>query len=211
MGRRGDEDRTRQNRTRGYSSGGYERPGYGRGERPGERRGEYPDEGLYGPYFDRRGTRYFEDPQGRLYYDDNFSEPYYRDYERDRYESDRRQSTGRTAIKWAGIVAVALILVVGMVLATDDFTGNSSDSAPGAAQQPQAPSPQAPQEQPVAPQQPQAPSAPQQPDGASSEQVEGMRADIERQLVEIRQSINQLRLEIWSFFANDQQEQQSSP
>ena len=38
-----------------------------------------------------------------------------------------------------------------------------------------------------------------------------MRADIERQLAEIRQSINQLRLEIWSFFTSDQQEQESSP
>lgn len=202
MGRRrhGDEH-TRHNRTRSYP-GTYERRGP-------------PDEGLHGPYYDRRGNRYFEDSRGSRYYDEDFAEPYYRDYERDRYERESRQSTRRTAIKWAGIVAVALVLVVGMVMATDEFAGgpDSAQQAPQqgvpqqpvqpqqpiAPQQPQAPSPQAPS--------PQAPAAPQ-PGGASSEQVEGMRADIDRQLAEIRQSLNQLRLEIWSLFTSQQNEQQ---
>ena len=215
MGRRRDESRTRQNRTRGYPGGGYDRPGYGGGERRGERGNEYPDEGLYGPYFDRRGNRYFEDPRGRRYYDDDFAEPYYPDYSRDRYERDHRRDAGRTAVKGLVAVAVILVLIVGMIMVTNDFTGGPSESAQ------QAPA-QAPQQQPVQPQPedftpeapaPQAPAQPQapadpNPGGASSEQVEGMRADINRQLAEIRQSLNQLRLEIWGLFTSQQNEQQ---
>lgn len=201
MGRRHDDQETRRNRTRQYP-GGYDRHGYN--ERGYDRRG-YPERDLFGPYYDNRGNLFYEDREGYRHYEESPPDPYDRDYERDRYERDRRQSTGRSAIKWSGIVAVALILVVGMVIATSNLTGGPSDSAQ------QAPQEQAPQQQPVQPQQPQAPAAPSAPqqDGASSEQVEGMRADLERQLAEIQQSINQLRLEIWSFFTSDQAEENS--
>lgn len=199
MGRRHDEERTRQNRTRQYP-GGYDRHGYD--ERGYDRRG-YGDRNLFGPYYDSRGNLFYEDREGYRHYEERPPDPYDRDYERDRYERDGRQSTGRSAIKWGGIVAVALILVVGMVMATSNLTSGPSDSAQQAPQQ-------APQQQPVQPQQPQVPAAPQQ-DGASAEQVEGMRADLERQLAEIRQSINQLRLEIWSFFTSQQSQQQEEP
>lgn len=185
MGRRHGEEETRQNGTRGYD-GGYER-------RADQRRGP-PERGFFGPYYDRRGNRFHEDQYGSRYYDEDHPEPYGRDYdERYRDERERVRSTSRTAIMWAGIVAVALIVVVGMVMATNDFTSGPSDSAQQPAQQ-----------------QPQAPAAPQQ-DGASAEQVEGMRADLERQLAEIQQSINQLRLEIWSFFTSQSNQQQEEP
>lgn len=192
MGRRHGDDQTRRNRSRSYP-GGYERRGP-------------PDEGLYGPHYDRRGNRYFEDSRGSRYYDEDYPEPYDRDYERDRYERDQRQrSTGRTATRGLVIVAVGLVVLVGMILVTNDFSGGPDSAQQAPAQQPVQP------QQPEAPS-PQAPAAPQQDDGASSDQVEGMRADIERQLAEIRQSINQLRLEIWSFFGSEQnrQEQENS-
>lgn len=191
MGRRHGEEGTRRNRTRQYP-GGY--------DRPGDQHRRPPEERYFGPYHDSRGNRFHEDQYGSRYYDEDHPEPYGRDYDqRYRDERERGRSTGRTAIKWAGIVAVALIVVVGMVMATDEFTSGPSDSAQ-----------QAPQQQQPAQQQPQAPAAPQ-PDGASAEQVEGMRADLERQLAEIRQSINQLRLEIWSFFTSQSNQQSEEP
>lgn len=198
MGRRHGEEGTRRNRTRQYP-GGYDRPG-------DQHRGP-PESGFFGPYYDSRGNRFHEDQYGSRYYDEDHPEPYGRDYdERYRDERERGRSTSRTAIMWAGIVAVALIVVVGMVMATDDFTSGPSDSAQQAPQQQQPVEPQQPAQQ-----QPQAPAAPQQPDGASAEQVEGVRADLERQLAEIRQSINQLRLEIWSFFTSQSNQQQEEP
>lgn len=197
MGRRHDDEQTRRNRTRQYP-GGYERRG-------DQRRGP-PDRSFYGPYYDARGNRFHEDQDGTRFYDDDYVEPYYeRDRDREGYWRDReqRQETRRTGMWVMGAIAVAVIALIGVMAVT-----GGEDSSQTAQQPQQQPAPQqAPQ------QQPQAPAAPQQ-DGASAEQVEGMRADLERQLAEIRQSINQLRLEIWSFFTsqdNQQDQQQNSP
>lgn len=198
MGRRHGDDQTRRNRTRSYP-GGYERRGP-------------PDEGLYGPHYDRRGNRYFEDSRGSRYYDEDYPQPYDRDYERDRYEREHRQrSTGRTATRGLVIVAVALVVLVGMILVTNDFSGGPDSARQAPAQQPVQPQqPQAPQPaQPQAPS-PQAPSAPAAPGGASQQEVEGLRDDVDRQLAEIRQSIADLRAYIMGLFAGEQQEGDSA-
>ena len=193
MGRRHGDEETRRNRTRKYP-GGYDERGY-------QHRGP-PDESYFGPYYDRRGNRYFEDQYGSRFYDDDYAEPYYeRDREREGYWRDReqRQETRRTGMMVLGAIAVAVIALIGVMAVT-----GGDDSSQTAQQNPQQqPAPQ----QPAQPQ-PQAPAQPQQPNGASSEQVEGLRADLERQLAEIRSSINQLRLEIWSFFTSSQQGEQ---
>ena len=101
-----------------------------------------------------------------------------------------------------GAIVIAVIAVLGVMA----VSGGNESSEVGQQTSQQQPAPQqAPQ------QQPQAPAAPQQSDGASSEQVEGLRADLERQLAEIRASINQLRLEIWSLFTSQQSQQESQP
>lgn len=187
MGRRHDEERTRQNSSRQYP-GGYDRHGYD--ERGYDRRG-YPERNLFGPYYDREGHLFYEDRQGYRHYEERSPAP----YERRASVRGERQTTGGAAIKWLSIVVVSLIVVVGMVMATNNLTGGSSESAQ-----------QTPQEQPQPVQQPQAP----QPDAASSEQVEGLRADVERQLAEIRQSINELRLQIMSWWASDEARENSS-
>ena len=204
MGRRHDEEHTRQNRTRQYP-GGYDQRGYderGYDERDYERRG-YRDQDLFGPYQDSRGNIFYEDRDGYRHYEERPPAPYERDYDRDQeqegYWRDReqRQETRRTGIMVLGAIAVAVIALIGVMAVT------GGDDSPQTAQQ--APQGQpAPQQAPQ--QQPQAPATPQ-PDGASSEQVEGLRADLERQLAEIRASINQLRLEIWSVFTSQQNQQ----
>lgn len=187
MGRWRDDEQTRRNRTRSYDQGGYGSPR--RGEQGYGRRDYRDGEGYYGDY----GDRYEEDR-------------YYRDRDREREyswrEKKQRQETRRTGMMVIGAVCVAVIALIGVVA----IAGN--DSPQTAQQAPQ----QTPQQQPVPQQSPQqqAPATPQ-PDSASAEQVEGLRADLERQLAEIRASINQLRLEIWSFFTSSQQEQESSP
>lgn len=187
MGRWRDDDRTRRNRTRRYEQSGYVSPR--RGEQGYGRRDYREDEGYYGDY----GDHYEED----RYYRE-------RDREREYYwrEREQRQETRRTGMMVIGAIFLALIALVGVMAVTADDSSQTAQQAPQGQ-----PAPQEPAQQPQTPAQPQ---APQQPDGASSEQVEGLRADLERQLAEIRQSINQLRLEIWSFFAGQQSQQQES-
>lgn len=185
MGRWRDDEQTRRNRTRRHDQGGYDSPR--RGEQGYGRRDYRDDEGYYGDY----GDRYEED----RYYRD-------RDSEREHYwrEREQRQETRRTGMMVIGGICIAVIALLGvMALTGNDSSQTSQQEAPvQSPQQPQAPQP-AQQEQ---------PQAPQQPDGASPEQVEGLRADLERQLAEIRASINQLRLEIWSFFTSQQSQQE---
>lgn len=185
MGRRRDEE-TSRNRTRRYDAGGYDSPH--RGEQGYGRRDYRDDEGYYGDYGDR-----FEEDR---YYRD-------RDREREYYwrEREQRQETRRTGMMVIGGICIAVIALLGVMAVTGDDSSQTAQQAPQGQPAPQQPA-----------QQPQAPAAPQQPDGASAEQVEGLRADLERQLAEIRQSINQLRLEIWSFFTSNQQgEQEGAP
>lgn len=181
MGRWRDDERIRRNRTRSYDGGSYDRRGRGEG---GYGQHGYGQEHYHNRYDDDRYAedRYYRDP-------DREREYYYR-------ERGQRHETRRTGMMVLGAIAVAIIALIGVVAVTG---GEDSFQT---AQQPVQP------QQPAQPQQPQAPAVPQQPDGASSEQVEGMRADLERQLAEIRQSINQLRLEIWSLFAGQQSGQQ---
>lgn len=202
MGRWRDDEQTRRNRTGSYPgspSGGYDR-------RRGYEHRDYREQARYGPYYDREGARFYEDDQGRRYYDEDYDSRYYRERDREREgywrEREQRQETRRTGIMVIGGICVAVIALISVMALT-----SGEDSSQTAQQAPQ----QAPQQQPAQPQQPNSPAAPQvpqQPDGASSEQVEGLRADLERQLAEIRSSINQLRLEIWSFFTSQQSQQE---
>lgn len=185
MGRRRDEEQTRQNRTRNHSGGYTPGQGYERRDRR--------DEARYGPYYDREGARYYENDYGQRHYDERQDDSYYR-------EREQRQETRRTGMWVIGAIVIAVIALLGVMAITGD------DSSQTAQQAPQQQAPEQPV-QPQAPQQPQAPAAPGEAP-ASSEQVEGMRADIERQLQELRQSINQLRLEIWSFFTSQQNQEQ---
>lgn len=183
MGRWRNDRQTQRNRTRSHDQGGYDGREYG-----------------------QRG--YSDGRDSERYYEDRYAEDRYyrdRDTEREHYYRDReqRQQTRRTGMMIVGGIVIALIALFGVMAITGD---NASQTAQQTPQQaiPQQP---APQQQPAQPQQPQAPAAPSAPqvDPASSEQVEGMRADIERQLLEIRQSINELRLQIWSWFGSERQ------
>lgn len=186
MGRWRDDEQTRRNRTRRYDQGGYDHPG--RGEQGYGRRDYRDDEGYYGDY----GDRYEED----RYYRD-------RDHEREYYwrEREQKQETRRTGMMVIGGICIAVIALLGVMAITGNDSSQTSQQAPvQSPQQPQAPQPA----------QPEAPSAPTIPDsGASEQDVEGLRDDINRQLAEIRQSINELRLEIMSWFASDQQQESS--
>lgn len=206
---RGRHDETRRSRTRPYDENYKPRRGGG-----GERR----EDGFYGPYFTRDGERYFTDYDGNRYFSERQGSRYEdryggsdrdRDREREYHYRDReqRQETKRTGMKVLGVICLALIALFGVMLVT------AEDPAQQTGQVQQAPQQPAPQN---APQQaPQAPAAPEVPENpVSQEQVEGLRADIERQLVEIRQAINQLRLEIMSWFSstqNNESEQEASP
>ena len=185
MGRRRGEEDTRRNRTWQYP-GGYNQHGY-------------RDEDYYdGPYFDRHGERYFVDRQGHRFYEERPPNPYDRGYERDHYERDS-QNTGRTAIKWLAIVAVALIAVVGMVMVTDDLTSGPSEFGQEA---PQQPLPQ----QPQAPSQPETPSAPAPAVPGNSEELEGLRGEI----AELQQPLDDLIESIRERFSSSESAQQES-
>lgn len=225
-------------RTTSRNGGGYPGCGYGgyegpRGGRPrDDGRGydlrDYPAEARYGPYYDRGGSRYYEDEDGSRYYAEDYEGRYDsrdRDNEHEYYwrEQQSRQETRRTAYLVLGGVFVAVIALLAVFALSGDDSPQTAQQVPG--QAPQQAAPQAPQQapapgqapqapQPAPQQQPQAPAAPapsQNP--ASAEQVEGLRADIDRQLAEIRQSINDLRLEIMSWFSNSsrQEGQENSP
>lgn len=209
MGRRRDEEQTRQNRTQN----GVRRHDGGYGDHQGRPR-DYRDEARYGPYYDRNGDRYYESEHGDRYYE-GYDASYYRnrDSEREYYwrERESRQETRRTVYMVLGSICVAMIALVAVMAVTGDDSSQTAGQAPQQAQPvPQQQAQQAPQ--PGTPQQPQAPQSPEVPgqNPASSEQVEGLRASIERQFAELQQSINQLRLEIWSFFGQQQQQGTSS-
>lgn len=117
-------------------------------------------------------------------WDDRYGDRYY-----DEPRRGRRQGTGVTAIKWTGIVLIALIVGVVLVMVAGDLT--SMGGSPDSAQQ--------------APQQPAAPAQ----DAASSEEVQGLRAEMERQLIQIRQELAELRQYIFSFFTSEQNQQEA--
>jgi hypothetical protein len=194
---------------------------------------DYPVEARYGPYFDRGGSRYYEDEAGDRYYAEDYEGRYDsrdQDNEREYYwrEQQSRQETRRTAYLVLGGVCVAVIALLAVFALSGDDSSQTAQQVPGQPPQqaPQQAAPQAPQQAPApapgqapqapqpAPQQP-VPAAPEgpRPGAPSAEQVEGLRADIDRQLAEIRQSINDLRLEIMSWFSNSssQEGQESSP
>lgn len=202
---RGPFDETRQSKTNRYP--GNSRPGGQRnaGGRAREQ-GGYPPEDYDGRYngynrdhegdYDQYGNRSYDN------YGETPAERYYREQEA------RRRDTRNTGIKWAGIVLVALIAAVALILIAFAVTGGSADQA----QQPQPipqeqaqPAPrqapqQAPQQVQPAPQAPQTPQAPAVPD--NSQQIEGLRAEVQRQFAELQQSINALRLQIMAWWAN---------
>lgn len=141
----------------------------------------------YGGYGDRYDDERYEDSRyGRER--DRAREYYWR-------EREQRQETRRTAYLVIGGLCIALIALIGVLAIIGDDPSQTAQQVPQ----------QAPQQQ----NSQQAPAAPG-PDAASPEQVEGMRADIERQLAEIRQSINELRLQIMSWWASDQAQDSSS-
>lgn len=192
MGRRRGEEETRRNRTRRYDNR----------ERGGERGGERDWSGLGGP---GRGDR--EYPYDRYY--DEYGDERYRDdreyrFYRDEYE--RRRSTKNTAIKWAGIVGVALVACVSLVLITGNLTDGPSDSA----QQPVAPQQPAPQQpvQPEAPQQPQTPSAPGE-SPASQEDIDNLRERVDQQIQAIQERIDGLYQYIADWFRSTEQQENS--
>jgi len=171
----------------------HEDPAYGGHDRDYERG--------YDRYGNRSYDRYGETPAERYY----------------REQDAQRRDTRNTAIRWTGIVLVALIGAVALILIAFALTGGGSSE--GAQQIPQqqpvqpAPQQQAPQQapqqpQPVQPAPPQAPQAPAVPD--NSQQIEGLRAEMQRQFAELRYSINQLRLEIMSWWAGGQDQQNSA-
>lgn len=137
MGRRHDEERTRQSRQsrpRRYDArngGGYD----------------------YGPYYDRKGDVYFEDSEGYRQYRDGRDDGYDRDRDREREyyyrEREQRQETKRTGLKVLGVICVALIALFGVMV----FTAQDPSQT---GQVPQ----QAPQQ---APEAPQAPAVPENP------------------------------------------------
>lgn len=192
MSRRHDEERTRQirqSRTR-------------RSDRSDARDGRGYD---YGPYYDRNGDEFYEDYDGNRQYIGHRDARYERDRDRD------RQETKRTGLKVLGVVCVALIALFGVMVFSAQEPSQTGQVPQGSGEAPQQQAPQeAPQQAPETPQQvPAAPEVQEVPENpATQEQVEGLRADVDRQLVEIRQSINELRLQIMSWLGG-QQEQSS--